>query len=99
MFSEWYPSFKSCSLRSTIIPLTPEFIDYLEEDGMFIEDDVLPRPKEGRFDEDEEDWSEDIPEEESKVFCHYSHVREHLKPDFLNCSTKSKESLKNTKEK
>ncbi|CAI5466883.1 unnamed protein product [Closterium sp. Yama58-4] len=32
----WYPSFRSVSLRTEIIPLPPEFIDYLLSDGIFL---------------------------------------------------------------
>lgn len=35
-FSSWYPTFASSTLKSRIIPLSEEFIEYLESDGVFL---------------------------------------------------------------
>lgn len=36
-FSSWYPTFSSVSIKSTIIrPLSSEFRDYLDADGVFV---------------------------------------------------------------
>ncbi|CAI5473369.1 unnamed protein product [Closterium sp. Yama58-4] len=32
----WYPAFRSVSLRTEIVPLPPEFVDYLLSDGIFL---------------------------------------------------------------
>ncbi|CAI7841091.1 unnamed protein product, partial [Closterium sp. NIES-54] len=32
----WYPKFRSVSLRTEIVPLPPEFVDYLLSDGIFL---------------------------------------------------------------
>lgn len=61
-FSSWYPLFKNVTLRSKIIPLQPEFIDYLNQDGI-----VLPSGSDlqneclednGDDESDSESWSE-----------------------------------------
>ena len=54
--SSWYPAFKNCSIRSKIIPLQAEFIDYLNQDGI-----VLPGHENEEIhyesDSESEDWS------------------------------------------
>ena len=44
-FSSWYPQFAKLSLKSTIIkPLSQQFCDYLDADGVFVpegSEDVL----------------------------------------------------------
>jgi len=35
-FSKWYPKYKKISLKSRIIPLEEEFINYLNEDGIYL---------------------------------------------------------------
>jgi len=35
-FSKWYPKYKKVSLKSRIIPLEEEFINYLNEDGIYL---------------------------------------------------------------
>lgn len=37
VFSAWYPTFRKHSPKATVIkPLKPEFIDYLQTDGVFL---------------------------------------------------------------
>ena len=35
-FSAWYPTFRSITIKSKIIPLSEDFITYLNADGVFI---------------------------------------------------------------
>lgn len=35
-FANWYPAFRDVSIKSHIISLPPEFLDYLAEDGVFV---------------------------------------------------------------
>ncbi len=37
-FERWYPSFKSVSFRSQIVPLPKDFADYLVQDGVYLPD-------------------------------------------------------------
>ena len=55
-FSNWYPTFKSLTIRSKIIKLPKEFIDYLNDDGV-----VLPNPDAigSRSAETDPDWAWD----------------------------------------
>jgi hypothetical protein len=38
-YHSWYPKYKSYTLKSRLIPLTPAFLDYLREDGLWLPDD------------------------------------------------------------
>lgn len=38
-FSHWYPRFKAHTFKSKIIPLTNEFVDYLNADGIYLPED------------------------------------------------------------
>jgi len=65
-FTKWYPKFKSLTLRSEIIPLPAEFIQFLEEDSIFVEDNAFPKPESGidRYDYNEEEWESEDDEED-----------------------------------
>ncbi|KAI9731817.1 MAG: hypothetical protein M1818_007682 [Claussenomyces sp. TS43310] len=39
-YESWYPRYKSSTLRSRIIYLTPAFLSYLREDGLWLPDDT-----------------------------------------------------------
>lgn len=60
MFSEWYKNFSKVTFKSEIIPLPEDFVQYLLEDGIFVnETDWVKRPKEeDRYDIGEDDWSD-----------------------------------------
>lgn len=38
-FSSWYPNFKSVTFKSKIIPLSSEFIEYLNAEGIYLPED------------------------------------------------------------
>lgn len=38
-FSSWYSTFKSHTFKSMIIPLSPEFVDYLNAEGIYLPED------------------------------------------------------------
>ena len=48
-YDSWYPKYRSSTIKSRIIPLSPELVSYLHEDGIILADD------DGQDDE-EEDW-------------------------------------------
>jgi len=52
-FHKWYELFKSVTYKSTVIPLPKEFLEYLEEDGIVMDDQNFPvKPdKRDRYDE------------------------------------------------
>lgn len=45
-FSNWYPRFKSHTFKSKIIPLTDEFVDYLNAEGIYLPEDGYSKQKE-----------------------------------------------------
>ncbi|AEO68964.1 uncharacterized protein THITE_2054748 [Thermothielavioides terrestris NRRL 8126] len=38
-YDYWFPKYRTSCIRSIIIPLTPEFVDYLRADGIILADD------------------------------------------------------------
>ncbi|KAI7884677.1 D123-domain-containing protein [Lichtheimia hyalospora FSU 10163] len=40
----WYDQFRSVTFESRILPLSSEFVDYLNADGIYLPDDGQPRP-------------------------------------------------------
>ena len=38
-FQQWYPVFKSVTFRSQIVTLSKDFVDYLVQDGVFLQED------------------------------------------------------------
>ncbi|KAJ3444387.1 cell division cycle protein 123 [Anaeramoeba flamelloides] len=70
-FQNWYPSFRKCSLKSEMILLSEEFIEYLEDDkhGLFLPDP--PNEKKfnhsNKFDIDSSDQDEEYLEFWGKV--------------------------------
>ncbi|KAH8879877.1 D123-domain-containing protein [Thozetella sp. PMI_491] len=61
-YDYWFPKYRRSCIRSRIIPLTPEFIAYLREDGILLADDE-PDTAQG---DDDDDWepaasSRDVP--------------------------------------
>ncbi|ORX49946.1 D123-domain-containing protein [Piromyces finnis] len=70
-FSKWYPKYKKISLKSRIIPLEEEFINYLNEDGIYLpfNDDGQPQKfyhAEKDIYEIDSDWSSDEYEDEDE---------------------------------
>lgn len=56
-FSSWYPKFSSLSIKSTIVrPLSQEFLEYLDADGVFMPEGAEDTPAESTL-SDEEDGS------------------------------------------
>ncbi|KAJ3190461.1 hypothetical protein HDU85_000759 [Gaertneriomyces sp. JEL0708] len=55
-FSSWYPIFSSVTLQSRIIPVSEDFIEYLNADGIFLPLDGNGLPQHG-FSSDEEEES------------------------------------------
>ena len=53
----WYNGFKNCSIRSKIIPLQAEFIDYLNQDGVVLPGNENEEGIQCDSDSESEDWS------------------------------------------
>jgi len=69
MFHKWYDLFKPVTFKSSIIHLPNEFVEYLEEDGIVMDDHIFPvKPeKQGRYDELDDKWDENENDESLKV--------------------------------
>ncbi|KAF5382611.1 hypothetical protein D9615_002969 [Tricholomella constricta] len=68
-FSSWYPHFSDLSIKSTIIrPLSQEFRDYLEADGVFVPEGSEDVPAESTLSDDEADDADDENERPTFAF-------------------------------
>ncbi|KAK1756123.1 D123-domain-containing protein [Echria macrotheca] len=54
-YDYWFPKYRTSCIRSKIIPLTPEFISYIREDGIILADDDNKSPNQDG-DQEEDDW-------------------------------------------
>ncbi|KAI9328274.1 cell division cycle protein [Obelidium mucronatum] len=65
-FSSWYPRFKKVTLASEVIPVPQAFLDYLNQDGVFLplDSNGLPQPSYQVPKNDDDDGSESEAEEE-----------------------------------
>ncbi|TPX43443.1 hypothetical protein SeMB42_g04718 [Synchytrium endobioticum] len=57
-FSQWYPLFSSMTMRSKIIPLSTDFVEYLHADGVYLPLDQNGRPQPAAIYDDNEDLDE-----------------------------------------
>ncbi|KAK4222079.1 putative cell division cycle protein [Podospora fimiseda] len=48
-YDAWFPKYRTSCIKSRIIPLTPEFVSYIREDGIVLAD-------EGNNNPDDDDW-------------------------------------------
>lgn len=56
-FSVWYPKFKNITIRSRIIPLSKEFVDYLKADNVVLPGQPLAtRDSDEEIESDSEEW-------------------------------------------
>ncbi|KAF3770436.1 D123-domain-containing protein [Cryphonectria parasitica EP155] len=69
-YDYWFPKYRTSCIRSRIIKLPPEFIDYIREDGIILSSDSSGSPGDEDGDDDD-DWeptstaySRPVPEEE-----------------------------------
>ncbi|CUS14849.1 unnamed protein product [Tuber aestivum] len=57
-FASWYTRYKSITPKARVIPLTPEFLAYLREDGIILPDDEdVPPPATATSGSDDEEMS------------------------------------------
>ncbi|KAJ3057434.1 hypothetical protein HK097_006362 [Rhizophlyctis rosea] len=72
-FSEWHKLFASLTLKSKALPLTEDFVDYLNQDGLFLplDSNGLPQPHyEHPTDSDHNSDGEEDDQEWKKEFEH-----------------------------
>lgn len=51
-YNEWFPKYRTSCIKSRIIPLSPAFVSYLNEDGIVLADD-----EEAGATDEEEEWA------------------------------------------
>ncbi|KAK7755395.1 hypothetical protein SLS62_002622 [Diatrype stigma] len=54
-YDYWFPKYRTSCIKSRIIPLSPEFVEYIREDGIVLADDD-GNAGEGDGDDDDEEW-------------------------------------------
>ncbi|KAL2164100.1 hypothetical protein VTH06DRAFT_3314 [Thermothelomyces fergusii] len=54
-YDYWFPKYRTSCIRSRIIPLTPEFVSWLHEDGIVLADEGNTR-SDSDDDDDDDDW-------------------------------------------
>ncbi|KAK0753253.1 D123-domain-containing protein [Schizothecium vesticola] len=68
-YDDWFPKYRTSCIRSRIIPLTPEFLAYIREDGIILADDDAPGskfsssepPNTSSTSDDDDDWEPTVP--------------------------------------
>ncbi|KAL2171031.1 hypothetical protein VTG60DRAFT_3879 [Thermothelomyces hinnuleus] len=58
-YDYWFPKYRTSCIRSRIIPLTPEFISWLHEDGILLADEGNTNSDNGTAHADEDDDDDD----------------------------------------
>jgi len=69
-YDYWHPKYRSSTLKSRIIPLSPEFLSYLRADGIVLasETSTLPRPDTYNDNSTSDGWDEDPEPDPSLAF-------------------------------
>ncbi|XP_060069188.1 cell division cycle protein 123 homolog [Ylistrum balloti] len=86
-FSAWYPKFKDVTIKSYILPLPKEFLDYLQADGIVLPEQCVAAG--GKHDED------DIEGEELDVDWESADISETKMPSFPEFESLTKKIIKN----
>lgn len=83
-FSTWYPRFKNVTIRSQVIPLSKDFIDYLNADGVVLPGEPCRNTPNSDDESDSEEWKsrEEDPDQETAQA-----------PEFNEIETKIKEAV------
>ncbi|CAI0654435.1 unnamed protein product [Colletotrichum noveboracense] len=53
-YDAWFPKYRTVSIRSRIIKLSPDFVQYIRDDGIILADDDAAQPDSN---EEEEEWA------------------------------------------
>lgn len=48
-YDSWFPKYRTSCIKSRIIPLSPEFVDYIREDGIVLADDDGAEPEDDEW--------------------------------------------------
>ncbi|KAK4123228.1 D123-domain-containing protein [Parathielavia appendiculata] len=76
-YDYWFPKYRASCIRSRIIPLTPDFISWLHEDGIILADEGSSKDDTDTADsDDDDDWEPSFP-----ASAHPRRRREDGEPD------------------
>ncbi|KAL8397707.1 hypothetical protein RB594_004421 [Gaeumannomyces avenae] len=59
-YDAWFPRYRTSCLKSSIIRLSPEFVDYLREDGIILADEEATSREAGGDEGPDDDWEPSI---------------------------------------
>ncbi|KAJ1951694.1 hypothetical protein EC988_003963, partial [Linderina pennispora] len=82
MFSTWYPLLRHSTFKSAVLkPLAPEFLSYLQTDGIFLPDNEATPQYGSRIDavDSDSDWSDDEPDVHVNLDSTSAEIRSALK--------------------
>ncbi|ERS97934.1 hypothetical protein HMPREF1624_06105 [Sporothrix schenckii ATCC 58251] len=77
-YDYWFPKYRKVCIKSRIIPLPAEFIEYLREDSIILSDESHGAPK-GKDEDDDDDWEPSNP-----TMRHYKSADEEKYDVFLD---------------
>ncbi|CAK7202417.1 hypothetical protein SEUCBS139899_005140 [Sporothrix eucalyptigena] len=77
-YDYWFPKYRKVCIKSRIIPLPAEFVDYLREDSIILSDESHGNGANGA-NEDDDDWEPSNP-----TMCHYKSEDEKKYDVFLD---------------
>ncbi|KAJ4304061.1 hypothetical protein N0V88_001670 [Collariella sp. IMI 366227] len=82
-YDYWFPKYRTSCIRSRIIPLTPDFVSYIREDGIILADEGTPKDNEDdtAASGDEDDWEPSFPTSD-----HPAPPRDELEEDYSSDS-------------
>eukprot|EP00238_Polyblepharides_amylifera_P013953 CAMPEP_0196575358 /NCGR_PEP_ID=MMETSP1081-20130531/4853_1 /TAXON_ID=36882 /ORGANISM="Pyramimonas amylifera, Strain CCMP720" /LENGTH=400 /DNA_ID=CAMNT_0041893635 /DNA_START=33 /DNA_END=1236 /DNA_ORIENTATION=+ len=66
-YPKWGPFMRPHTIKAKVVPLTPEFVEYLQEDGLFLPKNNKALPTRRELDLDETPWSDEEAEETARV--------------------------------
>ena len=80
-FSSWYPKYKNITIRSRIIPLPKEFVDYLKADSVVLPGEPVTQDRNSDDESETEEWQalDEDPEQETAVAPEFNEIETQIK--------------------
>ena len=86
-FSVWYPKFKNITIRSRVIPLSKEFVDYLKADNVVLPGEpVATRNSGDEIESDSDEWQalDEDPSEQTIIAPEFNEIDTGIKEAILD---------------
>ncbi|KAK3739092.1 hypothetical protein QZH41_006316 [Actinostola sp. cb2023] len=82
-FSSWYPRFKNVTIRSRIIPLPKDFIDYLNADSIVLPGKPYTQSRNSDDESDSEEWQsrEEDPDQETAQAPEFNEIETKIREE------------------